>query len=426
MSEHHTILGGKVHVYRRPNSSSWQCASYLAGKNRRTTTKEDSLSKAKEVAEDWYLQLRGKLRDGELKSGKLFREAGKLYLREFDIITQGERSPTYARGQHARTDGHLIPFFGNMVLPEITSGKVNEYRIRRLEESKALRGKPLAHNTMHQEIVTLRQIFKTALRHGWIDHLPDLSEPYRSSPKISHRAWFSPEEYKQLYEATRKRALDPKQPRFRWEAEQLHDYVLFATNTGLRPDEAMRLQLRDVMVVEDEGSGQTILEIEVRGKRGVGYCKSTAGAVHPFERLKARTRPDGGPGRSGSRTASIANGEWHEPGPTDLLFPKWPRDLFNAILEEEKLRTDRDGRPRTAYSLRHTYICLRLLEGADIYQIAKNCRTSVEMIEKYYAAHLKTRLDASAINIMKPRPKKKAISKKGPGRVEAIPLADEA
>ncbi len=426
MSEHHTILGGKVHVYRRPNSSSWQCASYLAGKNRRTTTKEDSLSKAKEVAEDWYLQLRGKLRDGELKSGKLFREAGKLYLREFDIITQGERSPTYARGQHARTDSHLIPFFGNMVLPEITSGKVNEYRIRRLEESKAQRGKPLAHNTMHQEIVTLRQIFKTALRHGWIDHLPDLSEPYRSSPKISHRAWFSPEEYKQLYEATRKRALDPKQPRFRWEAEQLHDYVLFATNTGLRPDEAMRLQFRDVMVVEDEGSGQTILEIEVRGKRGVGYCKSTAGAVHPFERLKARTRPDGGPGRSGSRTASIANGEWHEPGPTDLLFPKWPRDLFNAILEEEKLRTDRDGRPRTAYSLRHTYICLRLLEGADIYQIAKNCRTSVEMIEIYYAAHLKTRLDASAINIMKPRPKKKAISKKGPGRVEAPRLADEA
>jgi integrase len=426
MSENHTILGGKVHVYKRPNSSSWQCASFLAGKNRRTTTKEDSLSKAKEVAEDWYLQLRGKLRDGELKSGKLFREAGKLYLREFDIITQGERSPTYARGQHARTDGHLIPFFGNMVLPEITSGKVNEYRIRRLEESRALRGKPLAHNTMHQEIVTLRQIFKTALRHGWIDHLPDLSEPYRSSPKISHRAWFSPEEYKQLYEATRKRALDPKQPRFRWEAEQLHDYVLFATNTGLRPDEAMRLQFRDVMVVEDEGSGQTILEIEVRGKRGVGYCKSTAGAVHPFERLKARTRPDGGPGRSGSRTASIANGEWHEPGPTDLLFPKWPRDLFNAILEEEKLRTDRDGRSRTAYSLRHTYICLRLLEGADIYQIAKNCRTSVEMIEKYYAAHLKTRLDASAINIMKPRPKKKAISKKGPGRVEALRLADEA
>ena len=49
------------------------------------------------------------------------------------------------------------------------------------------------------------------------------------------------------------------------------------------------------------------------------------------------------------------------------------------------------------------------MEGADIYQIAKNCRTSVEMIEKYYASHLKNTLDAAAINVMKKKvtPKKK-------------------
>jgi len=39
------------------------------------------------------------------------------------------------------------------------------------------------------------------------------------------------------------------------------------------------------------------------------------------------------------------------------------------------------------------------MEGADIYQIAKNCRTSVEMIEKYYAAHIKISLGAAAINV---------------------------
>jgi hypothetical protein len=32
-----------------------------------------------------------------------------------------------------------------------------------------------------------------------------------------------------------------------------------------------------------------------------------------------------------------------------------------------------------------------------------NCRTSVEMIEKYYAAHIKTNLDAVAINVMRPK-----------------------
>jgi integrase len=81
-------------------------------------------------------------------------------------------------------------------------------------------------------------------------------------------------------------------------AEQLHDYVLFSANTGLRPDEARRLQFRDVTNRRRRGERQTILEIEVRGKRGVGYCKSMTGAVRPFERLKARLRPRGyDPGR---------------------------------------------------------------------------------------------------------------------------------
>jgi integrase len=411
MPEQYTILCGKVHVYKRPNSSHWQCSSYFAGKNRRTSTKEDSLSKAKEIAEDWYLQLRGKLRSGEIKTEKTFREASDQYLREYDIITQGQRSKDYVKGQHWRSTVHLVPFFGHLGLSEITAGKVQDYRIHRHEEAMKKRGKPPAHNTMHQEIVTLRQTLKTAIRQGWIDHLPDLSEPYRSSPKISHRAWFSPEEYKKLYEATRKRAHEPKQARFKWECEQLHDYVLFSANTGLRPDEARRLQFRDVKIVEDEGSGQTILEIEVRGKRGVGYCKSTTGAVRPFERLKTRLRPAHAEeeGRGGNEPNAGKNGseELRLPQPTDLIFPKWPRELFKAILDEENLRVDREGRPRTAYSLRHTYICLRLMEGADIYQIAKNCRTSVEMIEKYYAAHIKTNLDASAINIMRPKKKQK-------------------
>ena len=77
--------------------------------------------------------------------------------------------------------------------------------------------------------------------------------------------------------------------------------------------------------------------------------------------------------------------------------------MFNGILTRAKLKLDRDNNRRTAYSLRHTYICMRLMEGADIYQIAKNCRTSVEMIEKFYAAHIKNTLDAAAINVVRPK-----------------------
>jgi integrase len=89
------------------------------------------------------------------------------------------------------------------------------------------------------------------------------------------------------------------------------------------------------------------------------------------------------------------------PQATDLVFPEPHTKLFNQLLSKAKLKRHRDGKPRTAYSLRHTYICLRLMEGADIYQVAKNCRTSVEMIETHYAAHIKNTIDASAISVMR-------------------------
>jgi hypothetical protein len=126
-----------------------------------------------------------------------------------------------------------------------------------------------------------------------------------------------------------------------------------------------------------------------------------------FRRLRP-ARIDGANGPAGtSDTSAVPNGQWRTPEPTDVIFPKWQRELFKTILEEEKLRFDREGQPRTAYSLRHTNICLRLMEGADIDQIAKNSRTSVEMIDQYYASHIKTSLDAAASNAMRPKKRKR-------------------
>ena len=70
------------------------CSTYLAGKNRRVSAKEDSLSRAKEFAEDWYLELRGKHRRGEIKEEKTFRQAADRFVQEYEIITEGQRSPS--------------------------------------------------------------------------------------------------------------------------------------------------------------------------------------------------------------------------------------------------------------------------------------------------------------------------------------------
>ena len=391
----HKILGDKVALYRRTNSSKWHCSASVKGRQYRSTTKEDSLKTAKDVAQDWYMELLNKERFGELSTGKTFRDAAKKFEVEYEIITNGRRSPKWVQGHKDRIRLHLNPFLGSKALKDITSGVGQEYRVHRMSKPKNWDDihvdketgapKPWKHparNTIHNEIVTMSMALKAAQRHGWLEYIPDLSDPYRRQSKVEHRPWFTPKEYKQFYEATRANAANPKRERFRHFAEQLHDYVLIMTNTGLRPDEAKLLEYRDIEIVDDEATGETILEIEVRGKRGVGYCKSMPGAVRPFERMIKRNITDQG---------------------TERLFPNDFKKMLNGILTEQKLKFDRNGKARTAYSLRHSYICFRLLEGADIYQVAKNCRTSVEMIEKHYAAHLKDMIDASLVNVRRKR-----------------------
>jgi len=139
LAEQHTILGGKVYIYKRPDSTRWQCSSYFAGKNRRTSTKEESPSEGKEIAEDWYLQLRGKLLTGELRAEKTFREVSEQFLRECEIMTRGERSKQYVKGQYLRSSVHLVPFFGNMDISKITTGNIVEYRIHRHQQAIAKR-----------------------------------------------------------------------------------------------------------------------------------------------------------------------------------------------------------------------------------------------------------------------------------------------
>ena len=157
-------------------------------------TKEESLKLAKEFADDWYLTLRGKHSRGELKNEKTFSFAAKQFLQEFEADTMGERNPKCLGNHKNHIRLHLAPFFGPLGLSEITTTKIQEYRIARMQSR--YRGKAPAAATLQKEIVTLHMTLKAAVRHGWLGHLPDLTAPYRGSVKVAHRAWFSPEEYK--------------------------------------------------------------------------------------------------------------------------------------------------------------------------------------------------------------------------------------
>jgi hypothetical protein len=107
-------------------------------------------------------------------------------------------------------------------------------------------------------------------------------------------------------------------------------------------------------------------------------------AVPVYERIKARNEPMG-----------LA-------GPEDYVFMpgqgaaqrdnalKLLQRQFDALLDLTGLKSSVAGDSRTIYSLRHSAIMFRLLYGGgiDTLKLARNARTSPEMIDRFYAAPL--------------------------------------
>jgi integrase len=63
---------------------------------------------------------------------------------------------------------------------------------------------------------------------------------------------------------------------------------------------------------------------------------------------------------------------------------------FEIVMQDTGLGLGSDGEERTLYSLRHTAIMYRLLygDGINTLALARNARTSVEMIDRFYAKPL--------------------------------------
>ena len=87
-------------------------------------------------------------------------------------------------------------------------------------------------------------------------------------------------------------------------------------------------------------------------------------------------------------------------GPNDYLFFNEIKDrtyvgdrvskMFKVLVQKAGLERDAYGQAHTTYSLRHSSLCFQILKtgGNDLFGLAKNARTSVLMLEKFYLTHL--------------------------------------
>ena len=144
----HFMFDKRVQLFKRDDSRVWWCAARLEGVRYRESTKEQDLDRAKDVAEEWYLDLRGKRRSGELRvlvnapKERTFREAYLAYLSEVKLLTLGMRSPKYVEFMELRMDRHVIPYFGDKPLSSINKGMVQSYRAFRAEDTINCRTSP--------------------------------------------------------------------------------------------------------------------------------------------------------------------------------------------------------------------------------------------------------------------------------------------
>lgn len=134
----HAMFDGKLQIYRRGDGKVWQCSARVGGERFRESTHETELGKAKDVAEEWYLGLRGMLRNGQIvRKEKTFGEAAEQHMRQARVLAATVRSPKYIEGMELRARAHILPFLGKTPLSEVNRGLVQTYRVMRAEETIA-------------------------------------------------------------------------------------------------------------------------------------------------------------------------------------------------------------------------------------------------------------------------------------------------
>ncbi|RYE62002.1 MAG: site-specific integrase [Oxalobacteraceae bacterium] len=150
-------------------------------------------------------------------------------------------------------------------------------------------------------------------------------------------------------------------------------------NSGLRPTEGKNLTWRDILRFRETRSLPLFKQdarLQVHGKGKHGNAVPLHGAIQALHMLwnifvteVGRDPEDDDP--------VFADGK----GQPVLSFSKG----LNSLLKAAGLERDNRGAKRSAYSLRHYYISLMLAQNVSVHHIARNTRTSIQMIDRHYA-----------------------------------------
>jgi integrase len=329
------------------------------------STKTTDDFEARRFAEDLYYRLEGKARRGEPINSPTFR---KVFF-EWSNISRADRESRNARyldGNVRRVELWGLRYFGDTDINQIDENSLASFVDWRLSQPR----KP-AIVTIKNERNAVRQLLKFAKRKGYIQHVPEL---HIKSGKVNARSDIPDAEWRRLCDYLPiyvDRAQDKRRQRERY---YLVLYILILANTGIRIGEARKLLWRDISSTKTL-TGEARAVLTVRGKTGERETVCNIGVDRFLAELKSfRT----------TELRRIPSDEEHLFCSRDGSPIGSFKVGFNRVLKEAGVLFGSDGKRRVPYSLRHTYATMRISEGVNIFQLAANMGTSVEMIDDFY------------------------------------------
>ena len=357
-------------IYKTGRSKFWQ-ARLWDRRNDKYASKSTGVVNRQEAtiaARNWkdtYIQKAS----SHLVSLATFKDAFEYFARIIPITSKDD----WVILKHPN-DG-ILAYFGNFNVKSITTGTIRNY----LRELDSNRPNPLATSTLKKHVIILRKVLRFAREDGRISSIPD--SPKLKSGKVSPRPGFDGKEFLKFYTHLLKQ---------RDAGHLTVEFVaitVFIIHTFIRPtvNELMGLRVRDITVI-NKGEA-AYLEIKVTGKTGYRIAVSMKQATKHFHKQV--------------KTKNLNNDDylWY-PNIADRAYAFRKFSLqFNKELKLSGMKHTEDGQSRSAYSLRLFSLTSRLNSSAgkiNIFTLAKNAGTSVQMLEQHYIKYLKPSKEVTA------------------------------
>jgi len=379
-TEQHKFFDNRLNIVKKVTSKFWIGRTYIDGKSTEKSSKTLNFAKAKTILFKWYQSLEYKLESGIVIHDLQFNKLFKQYNKERKVNKDTEFSKNIA----IMFNASFKEFFHNRKINSIGKKTILEYLKWRITQFKKINKRVIAKSTLDNDIAMLGGFFTWCYENEYREKQLRLSKRWILEIKANvknegtGRTFFSIQEYNKLLKTSRARVKESidkwNNPRYFFDREYLHQFIIFSTHAGTRVGETLNLKWKDVKFNKNKQRNKCSLDLRVSGKTGSRKVITFFGSYYALERVQHLFK------------------QYDRPiNPDDRVFQVNFKKGLNYLLNDCNLKTiEQDGRTlrRDAKSFRSTYISWSLIRGQKHEVIARNCGTGIGVIQKFYSKHI--------------------------------------